>query len=237
MVRGLPQKSGHSMVTRCQGGSEKETSTSFRAADEPKIFPDAIPASIQRALVRGFDCQGRGYVDVSYIFTFMGSEEFTFQQVYIGDNFASEAISDVRGILNAIARNDFDTINLDSIAGSVRLTKSDRQIIVRDLRYITPDGDEEDFHDYPPALARLFSSSTIRRLRSSILGRLFSNSAMRRRRSSISLVLLGAPPVDLEKPQPRSGRYAIAQIQRNGHSTCSMNRLTQPAAWIASSWG
>ena len=34
--------------------------------------------------------------------------------------------------------------------------------------------------------------------------------------------------------EPRSGRYAMAQIQRNGHRTWRVNRLTQPAAWIAS---
>jgi hypothetical protein len=31
------------------------------------------------------------------------------------------------------------------------------------------------------------------------------------------------------EPQPRSGRYVTAQIQRNGHRACSVNRLTHPA--------
>src|SRR5262249_2201004 len=82
------------------------------------------------------------------------------------------------------------------------------------------DGNEQEFHDYPPALVRLFSSSV-----------------MRRRRSSISFVFGGGSALAPEKPQPRSGWYAIAQIQSNGHSTCRVNRLTQPAAWMASSCG
>src|SRR5262249_33758321 len=68
-----------------------------------------------------------------------------------------------------------------------------------------------------------------------------SSSATRRRRSSNSLELAAGPAPDAgacdENPQPRSGRYDIAQIHRNGHSACSVNRLTHPAAWIASWWG
>src|SRR5262249_10325108 len=69
----------------------------------------------------------------------------------------------------------------------------------------------------------------------------FARPAPRRRKSSSSLDLSASPPPSAadrcEIPQPRSGRYAIAQIQRNGHSACSVNRLTHPAAWIASWWG
>jgi hypothetical protein len=61
---------------------------------------------------------------------------------------------------------------------------------------------EQPLHGYPPILVLPFSSSE-----------------MRRRMSSISLAVTAGAASDLEKPQPRSGRYAIAQIQRNGHST------------------
>src|SRR5262249_25843218 len=85
------------------------------------------------------------------------------------------------------------------------------------------DQDEQEFHYRAPVLW------------------LFSSSATRRRKSSRSLDLSAAAPPSAgdrcEIPQPRSGRYAIAQIQRNGHSACSVNRLTHPAAWIASWWG
>src|SRR5262249_12887060 len=68
-----------------------------------------------------------------------------------------------------------------------------------------------------------------------------SSSATRRRKSSSSPDVSAAPPPSAadrcEIPQPGSGRYAIAQIQRNGHSACGVNRLTHPAAWIASWWG
>src|SRR5262249_37279298 len=85
------------------------------------------------------------------------------------------------------------------------------------------DQDEQEFHYCSPVLT------------------LFSSAATRRRKSSSSFTMAAgsAPgPVDrCENPQPRSGRYVIAQIHRNGHRTCSVNRLTQPAAWIASWWG
>src|SRR5262249_49849923 len=85
------------------------------------------------------------------------------------------------------------------------------------------DQDEQEFHYCSPVLT------------------LFSSAATRRRKSSRSLDLSAAAPPSAgdrcEIPQPRSGRYAIAQIQRNGHSACSVNRLTHPAAWIASWWG
>jgi hypothetical protein len=32
------------------------------------------------------------------------------------------------------------------------------------------------------------------------------------------------------KPQPRSGRYVTAQIQRNGHRACSLNPAHSPGA-------
>jgi hypothetical protein len=76
---------------------------------------------------------------------------------------------------------------------------------------------EQNFHDQPPAFVLFFSSS-----------------ATLRRKSSISVAASDDPAAVWENPQPRSGWYAIAQIQRNGHNTWRVNRLTQPAAWIAS---
>src|SRR5262249_13224451 len=85
------------------------------------------------------------------------------------------------------------------------------------------DQDEQEFHYCSPVLILLSSAAT------------------RRRKSSSSFtVAAGSAPAPAdrgENPQPRSGRYVIAQIQRNGHSTCNVNRLTHPAAWIASWWG
>src|SRR4029077_11784732 len=85
------------------------------------------------------------------------------------------------------------------------------------------DQDEQEFHQRSPVRMLLSSSAT------------------RRRRSSNPLAFAAdcgpAPPDWCDIPQPRSGRYAIAQIQRNGHSACRVNRLTHPAAWIASAWG
>lgn len=31
--------------------------------------------------------------------------------------------------------------------------------------------------------------------------------------------------------------HDVTVIHRNGHSACSVNRLTHPAAWMASWWG
>jgi hypothetical protein len=76
---------------------------------------------------------------------------------------------------------------------------------------------QQNLHDQPPAFVLFFSSS-----------------ATLRRKSSISVAVPDDPAAVWENPQPRSGWYAIAQIQRNGHNTWRVNRLTQPAAWIAS---
>src|ERR1700739_2586876 len=50
---------------------------------------------------------------------------------------------------------------------------------------------------------------------------------------------VGSPGLSL-KPQPRTGLYDIDQIQRNGRSTCNMNRLSFPLGGLrklaARSW-
>src|SRR5262245_55769384 len=97
--------------------------------------------------------------------------------------------------------------------------------------------DEQEFHQRSPTpsvlLALIFVSTNCASVMAlsagaSDFGR-FSSVAIRWRRSATSLARADCPDCvsvcEPEKPHPRSGRYAIAHIHRNGHSTCRVKRL------------
>jgi hypothetical protein len=120
-----------------------ELTTVFYAVDDHRLYPTVIPEAIKRALERGLDTEGRGYVAVDYAVGTVSGGIYQFQQVYLNHDYAWAAASDLGQILRTMAENDFRDVVPDTIHGWVELTKAEKEIIFCDLRAIV-DGEEKD---------------------------------------------------------------------------------------------
>jgi len=122
---------------------ERELTSMFHAADDPRIYPDSVPDAIKRALERGLDTAGRGYVTVHWTLHTTAWDVFEFEQVYLADDYAAAAGSDLKKILAALAKNDFTGSVPKLLTGSINLTKAEKAIVLRDERHVVEGEDTE----------------------------------------------------------------------------------------------
>ncbi len=121
----------------------KDNVSIFYAADDPRIYTDAVPTGIKRAIERGLDTAGRGFVLVDYRLGTMAGDVFTFDQAYLADDYAGAAGSDIKLMLAAIAKNDFARSIPTSITADIILSKAEKMIIIRDPEHVV-EGEYKD---------------------------------------------------------------------------------------------